>query len=813
MAHPAGRNSLLALLSAALLLSATAAAPPSRDEAAIREARAVADRRDWKLAEKTVDEALLHCHSSDTDSYWALRVLRAEILNGQGQSARALQSLRPALPARLRTSRTAVHWLVQYATATDDAGRRDVSVRLFAQAHQLAATHYPALLPEVLNFIVGTIEWSHAEKAETTAREALRLAEHHKDSFAELDAMMSIAVLCIRQDRYLEGVHWLDEVLLRARALRVNALVQKAQGNLGFAYLSLGDSERAAQYFTDAIALASRIGALTDQIRWQNHVANVRFDREDYEGARKDYLAAYELAQDAENRGVILANLSNTSLRLGRLDDASRYNAEAQVIKKQQNDPEAILNSRILDARIATLRGDFKTAEELFRDVAVRSTVASTRWEAQGWQADVFAQTNRDDLADERFCTALASANATRASIGDDELKLPFLRKFDDIVDRYVSFLIDRGRTERALEVVEAVRGLSLEEGLSGAAARAKTSPRSIAARLGATLLCYRLGPARSYLWIVTPKGVTSAILPARRTIETAVDAYQREVVGPRGPLERSGASGSDLYRMLIPQAGNIPRDSLVIVVPDGRLGFMNFETLIVPTPPAHYWIEDVIVANAVSLQLLGRSKRKVPESPSLLLIGNPPTVDPAFPALTRAGDEIVYVAKRFEPHRSVVLEREKATPDAYESVAPDSFDYIHFVAHGESTRARPFDSAVILARGTSGYKLSAHAIVRRTLHARLVTISSCHGAGIKAYVGEGLIGLAWAFLRAGADNVVASLWDVSDEATPELMDRMYEGIRQGHRPASALRDAKRASKGRYSNPRYWAPFIFYIGS
>jgi CHAT domain-containing protein len=123
----------------------------------------------------------------------------------------------------------------------------------------------------------------------------------------------------------------------------------------------------------------------------------------------------------------------------------------------------------------------------------------------------------------------------------------------------------------------------------------------------------------------------------------------------------------------------------------------------------------------------------------------------------------------------------------------------------------------VILARdGTDHYKLFARDIVEQHLTARLVTISSCHGAGTRAYAGEGLVGLAWAFLRAGAEQVIAALWEVDDAATTKLMNHMYAQIRRGSDPAVALRDAKRAlihSGTSQQKPRYWAPFVIYAGS
>ena len=99
-------------------------------------------------------------------------------------------------------------------------------------------------------------------------------------------------------------------------------------------------------------------------------------------------------------------------------------------------------------------------------------------------------------------------------------------------------------------------------------------------------------------------------------------------------------------------------------------------------------------------------------------------------------------------------------------------------------------------------------------LHADLVTISACHSAGARVYSGEGLVGFAWAFLRAGARYVVAGLWDVTDNSTPDMMDRFYGAIQTGDSPVAALRIAKLSmihSAGAFRKPYYWGPFQIYI--
>jgi len=203
----------------------------------------------------------------------------------------------------------------------------------------------------------------------------------------------------------------------------------------------------------------------------------------------------------------------------------------------------------------------------------------------------------------------------------------------------------------------------------------------------------------------------------------------------------------------------------------------------------------------------------------NLLLLGNPEPANPDFPLLAQAPAEIAEVSGHFAEPRRKVLEGRQATPSAYLNSNPEQFSFLHFVTHGTASQTRPLESAVILTREGDAYKLYARDIITHPLNAELVTISACNGAGTRAYVGEGLVGLSWAFLRAGAHNVIAALWEVSDaSSTARLMDALYADLERGADPATALRDAKlfilkSNSDTVFRKPFYWAPFQLYAGS
>jgi CHAT domain-containing protein len=173
-------------------------------------------------------------------------------------------------------------------------------------------------------------------------------------------------------------------------------------------------------------------------------------------------------------------------------------------------------------------------------------------------------------------------------------------------------------------------------------------------------------------------------------------------------------------------------------------------------------------------------------------------------------------IGLNFAPDRKVVKDGARAYPAAYREAEPARFSWIHFAAHATANRENPLESALILSRHDSDYALSARDVMSVALNADLVTLSACRSAGAKTYSGEGLVGLSWAFLRAGARSVVAGLWDVTDSSTPVLMRDFYEQLSKDVAPADALRHAKLQlihSPMSYRKPFYWGPFQLYIGT
>jgi CHAT domain-containing protein len=144
------------------------------------------------------------------------------------------------------------------------------------------------------------------------------------------------------------------------------------------------------------------------------------------------------------------------------------------------------------------------------------------------------------------------------------------------------------------------------------------------------------------------------------------------------------------------------------------------------------------------------------------------------------------------------------------------NYRIVHFATHGLLNSEYPELSGLALSlvdengKAQDGF-LRMHEIYNLRLPADLVVLSACQTALGKEIKGEGLVGLTRGFMYAGAERVVASLWQVDDLATAGLMKRFYQGmLKDGMRPAEALRTAQieMSKQKRWSAPYYWAGFV-----
>jgi CHAT domain-containing protein len=761
-------------------------------------------------------------HSGSTDSLWSwrFRVLEAEVLLWQGKSKDCLALLNLYVPPALASDEIAVR-------QKRLQGLANLYLRNFAEAEPrlkeaeiLASKNQPQLLGEV-KLAEGTLAMSQSDfsTAESYYREGLKIARANKLQFTEASALGNLGVLAMRRQRYDESVDYSNQALAIAKVLGNKTFFSKVAGNIGWCYFRMGDLERALSNFGDAEAAARQLGLLRDQAGWLTNIGSVYYQQRNYATAADYYEKALAIAHQTENKSeesTALGNLSSTALETGNYALAEKYNSAALQLRRDIGDKAGELYSIEDNARIAGGRKNFTEAKRLHdRVIREAGDNNSLRWEAQSELAELYLAQGNDIQAEAEFKRALATIDKARATL-KEEHRLSFLATAEQFYDDYIEFLVSHNRAREALRVAEHGRARTLAEGLGVARREAAFHPEQTAQAERSIILYYWLGIEHSYLWAISPSKVAIFRLPAASDLAPKVQTYQKSLIGPRDVLETQNSTGQELYAILVaPAQRMIAANSRVIIIPDGSLHGLNFETLLVSKPKLHYWIEDVTITDGNSLALLSAPERKS-NGRNLLLVGDPVYTGSEFPPLPQAKVELTKVEEHFPTNGRTVLAETQATAAAYNKSDPGKYAYIHFVAHATSSRTSPLDSGIILSNDGTTTKLYARDIMQQPLNADLVTLAACYGAGTRTYSGEGLVGLSWAFLRAGAHNVIAALWEVNDASTPQLMDNLYSELGKGKDPATALRDAKLSllhSDSVFRRPFYWAAFQLYSGS
>jgi tetratricopeptide (TPR) repeat protein len=704
----------------------------------------------------------------------------------------------------------------------------------------------------------------HIPAARKYYLDSLNFARNHQDLWSGAIASANLGWIAIEEDRYEDAVDWLKSTLKIANEIDAKYLSEGALGNLGLAYFELGDIEKAMELFTVAEKRAVERGDIARELRWLEDIGSMYQMNGDEAHAATIFHQTLALARQIDSKDDIVCSLEDlaySALSEGRLVEAGAILDQLTPFSGSTKESGNMMDLMLLQGMLASARRQDRQAEALFLAIEkVPSSQILTRLQAGFELAKLFEAEGRTKDAERAYKTKLAAFESARSQLRHEDSKLPFMANAVQLYDGYIHLLVQQGRTGEALKIANQSRARTLEQSLERGKGKSVLQPAAfepvqIARKAGANLLFYWLGEKQSYLWVVTPRETAFYTLPAQKEISSRIVRYRKallEVQNPldKGSLEASNQDGRALYSMLVAPASSVLRPGLpVVIMADGVLSQLNFETLLAPgnasgqtsamqtskiqastisrgstasgtlnSTGSHYWIEDATILSAPSLTMLATAKPDGRAQKKLLLMGNSLAYGDDYPELPMAGMEMKLVEKHFDAARQTVLSRERATPVAYLASSPEQYSYIHFVAHGTTSKTEPLNSAIILSRSAAeedSFKLYAREILRHPIDARLVTISSCYGGGIRSYAGEGLVGLSWAFLRAGAHNVIGAQWEVSDNATPRLMDNLYKGLEEGQTPSAALRAAKLSllhSSGNFRAPFFWAGFQIYTG-
>ncbi len=190
------------------------------------------------------------------------------------------------------------------------------------------------------------------------------------------------------------------------------------------------------------------------------------------------------------------------------------------------------------------------------------------------------------------------------------------------------------------------------------------------------------------------------------------------------------------------------------------------------------------------------------------------------WPKLFNAEKEVLNI-KKLNSNTDILIGNDASEEKLFElSKNGDlkKYNIIHFATHALSIPEVPDVSSIILSSGSNdkfdGY-LTPKEISKLDLNADFVNLSACQTALGKTYDSEGIIGFSQSFIEAGANGVLASLWNVNDESTSIFMTSFYSHYFKYKNVPKALALTKREFINgdygdEYRKPFYWAPYIYY---
>jgi CHAT domain-containing protein len=297
--------------------------------------------------------------------------------------------------------------------------------------------------------------------------------------------------------------------------------------------------------------------------------------------------------------------------------------------------------------------------------------------------------------------------------------------------------------------------------------------------------------------------------------------------------------SAYELYRTLIKPVESFLGNSRLIIIPDGELNYLSFESLIEHLVPSDtinfrnlpYLIKKYPISYASSSTILSLVKKeKMPELKKGVL-----ALAPSASMLTRSiiannkalaeqlqlKEDLPGAVREAENILKVIdgdlLIGEEATESEFKRIA-SSFDILHFATHTRIDDENPLSSMLSFndfSDATEDGVLQTYEIYNLELQGELAVLSACSTGNGRLQRGEGVISLARAFIYAGMPSVMMTLWDVEDISTGNIIPVFYYLLKGGYDKDIALRMAKLTymEKTRPEieiHPAFWSGFVLH---
>ena len=704
-------------------------------------------------------------------------------------------------------------------------------------------------------------------KAKDVYEQQLKIAKEEGDKMGEGNAYSSLGNLDLTQGFFIKAVEYYERHLKIAKELESKLGEGSCYGNLGLVYHVLGDFKTAIDYLKLHINISRELGNLSGEGKAYGNLGNSYHMLSDFENAIHFLELSLKIAKQIGAKSGEASSYGSLGIvyqKLGDFEKAIEYYEFQLKIAKEIGDRCSEGNGYYSIGQAHCCLGNFQNAIyyhelglEIARDVDDRQGEAEMLYglgsalEAQG----IFSQ------AADYYQSSVKKLNDIRADLQlKDDWKISF-RQFSETV--YASLwctLLKQGKVADSLVAAEQGRAQALKDLM-----KAKYSIQPLCVESGTmegfssmprcmppNTIFIALGEQEIVFWVsqegngvmlrrkeILEKSsvddvttfLQSLAQASRKEIDVradvkcedrslelrdetpAIDTLDEQAESPSSHLNPT--SLRKFYDLIISPIADLIRGNEVTLVPEGPLCLVPYAAFM--DSNSKYLVESYrirMIPSLFSLKLITECPADYHCKTGALLVGDPWVQEVKYQR--RKLRQLPFAKKEVEMIGRIVnikpLTGTEATKDAVLQRI-SSVALVHIAAHGRietgEVALAPSSTRKSGRPKEKDYLLTMEDVLNAKLHARLVVLSCCHsGRGeIKA---EGVVGIARAFLGAGARSVLVSLWAIDDEATLEFMKSFYQHLIKGKSASESLNQAMnsmRESK-EFSAAKYWAPFV-----
>ena len=633
-----------------------------------------------------------------------------------------------------------------------------------------------------------------------------------------------------------------------------------AYGNLGNAYRSLGDFRKAIEYHEKHLEIAKEVSDRVGEGGAYGNLGNAYQSLGDFRKAIEYHEKHSKIAIEVGHRvgeGSAYGNLGNAYQSLGDFRKAIEYHEKRLEIAIEVGHRVGEGNAYGSLGNAYQSLGDFRKAIEYYeKSLEISIEVGNRLGEGISHHniGHGYFSLGQFEIALDKFVSAVEAFNTLRSFLkSEDDWKINFRELHDKSYCAIWRSLLRIGKIDEALFAADQGRAQTLSDNLLIQYELALPSsdvtfdskerisrfltelciPIIFLATEGLAINIWFLSRGKEIAFrkqrieaIITGKDpirvLLEAILEKIRPDDSAETCEDRtfgrelenevpssgEVCGEEVgnlPLPPSNNAFKPFYDAVIGPIEDLlgPEDDELVIVSDGALCFIPWAAV----------IESImirIVPSLKSYQLISSVPKGYHKKTGALLVGNPCTKQLRKPLepLPCAEKEVEMIAAILKNTPLVGKQATKAEVIKRMS----SVGLIHIAAHGNEVTGQialsPNPGWTQFPK-EEDYILKMSDVQAANLRARLVVLSCCHSGRGRILKGEGVVGIARAFLAAGARSVLVALWAIDDEATMEFMKRFYQHLKEGKTASAAVHQSMKSLREfkEFSEMWYWAPF------